>query len=228
MYGDRVVSRVRCRRSSSSRRIPTRARSCSRRARAAAAAPKARLEHDGRGRRRSASSRTEWTFHPRCPVALAAVLRAGCPTRRRWDHAHTAACHQLGKALTGRGAAEPLLELRDVHKHYGSVRALDGVSLTVAAGETLGMVGESGCGKTTAGRDHARGSNDQRTEHQLLSGRPYPRTARGLRSDIRRRIGIVFQTVRLAGLPLHAPPARRRAAACSRAAPRRPTRERAC
>jgi oligopeptide/dipeptide ABC transporter ATP-binding protein len=89
------------------------------------------------------------------------------------------------------GAAEPLLELRDVHKHYGSVRALDGVSLTVAAGETLGVVGESGCGKSTAGRITL--GLERPTKGELrFCGRPYPRTARGLR-PVRRRIGIVFQ-----------------------------------
>ena len=92
--------------------------------------------------------------------------------------------------MTG-GCAEALLELRDVHKHYGSVRALDGVSLTVAAGETLGMVGESGCGKSTAGRITL--GLERPTKGELrFCGRPYPRSARGLR-PIRRRIGIVFQ-----------------------------------
>lgn len=50
----------------------------------------------------------------------------------------------------------PLLALHDVSRHYrtqaGTVRALDGVSLAVQRGETLGLVGESGCGKSTVAR----------------------------------------------------------------------------
>jgi mutator protein MutT len=56
-----------------------------------------------------------------------------------------------------------LLEVQDLKMHFpirrgllkrvvGHVRAVDGVSFTVRRGETLGLVGESGCGKTTAGR----------------------------------------------------------------------------
>ncbi len=44
------------------------------------------------------------------------------------------------------------LELVDLHKHYGSVAALDGLSLSVAAGRICGFVGANGAGKTTAMR----------------------------------------------------------------------------
>lgn len=49
-----------------------------------------------------------------------------------------------------------LVEITDLKKHFPAgaqvVRAVDGVSFTIERGETLGLVGESGCGKTTVGR----------------------------------------------------------------------------
>ena len=47
------------------------------------------------------------------------------------------------------GGSVPLIEVDDVAKHYGGVHALDGVSLTVAEGELVGLVGPNGSGKST-------------------------------------------------------------------------------
>ena len=60
-------------------------------------------------------------------------------------------------ATTETGGVPSLLEVRDLHVHFQSkghqtVKAVDGVSLEIPKGKTLGLVGESGCGKTTTGR----------------------------------------------------------------------------
>ena len=58
-------------------------------------------------------------------------------------------------AVPEAGAAAELLAIRDLHLQFrsmrGLVKALDGVDLTVHDGEILGLVGESGCGKTITG-----------------------------------------------------------------------------
>ncbi|MGY1578113.1 ABC transporter ATP-binding protein [Streptomyces sp. MN13] len=46
-------------------------------------------------------------------------------------------------------AQTPALLIRDLHKHYGAHRALDGVDLTVGTGEVYGLLGPNGAGKTT-------------------------------------------------------------------------------
>src|SRR3954471_18512344 len=58
---------------------------------------------------------------------------------------------------TDRGRdVSPLLAVEDLVVHFrsrlGTIHAVDGVSLTIASGETLGLVGESGCGKSPLGK----------------------------------------------------------------------------
>ncbi len=96
----------------------------------------------------------------------------------------------------------PLLAVRDLEKHFAgrrgllsaapAVRAVDGVSFDIARGETLGLVGESGCGKTTLARsliglERASGGS-ARFEGVDLFGS----SGAALR-QLRRRIQIVFQ-----------------------------------
>jgi oligopeptide transport system ATP-binding protein len=77
----------------------------------------------------------------------------------------TIAAPMVGNAPSSSSAAsgEPLLQVIDLKTHFpirrgflqrivGHVKAVDGVSFRLAKGETLGLVGESGCGKTTVGR----------------------------------------------------------------------------
>ncbi len=88
-----------------------------------------------------------------------------------------------------------LLEMRDVSVTFssrrGTVRAVDGVSLDVRAGEVLALVGESGCGKTTLIRA-ILGLEPLTDGSILVEGKPVNQRQRTLR-DLRRRVQMVFQ-----------------------------------
>ncbi|MER6378863.1 dipeptide ABC transporter ATP-binding protein [Streptomyces sp. NPDC001250] len=97
----------------------------------------------------------------------------------------------------------PLLEARDLVKRFavrhgltrrpaGHVRAVDGVSLRVDAGETLGLVGESGCGKSTVARLLTR-LIEPTSGTVSVSGRELATLDEQLMRPVRRDLQMIFQ-----------------------------------
>lgn len=75
----------------------------------------------------------------------------------------------------------------------GVVKAVDGITFRIRRGTTMGLVGESGCGKTTAGRTILRLNGEKTAGQVLFDGREvYELTARQLRAA-RTRMQIIFQ-----------------------------------
>ena len=101
-------------------------------------------------------------------------------------------------------AGETILEVRDLVKHFymggrrliggapAVVKAVDGVSFSIRRGETLGLVGESGCGKTTTGRCILQ--LERPTSGQVIfEGRDLATLAPSELRSVRRRLQVIFQ-----------------------------------
>ncbi|RKQ72891.1 ABC transporter ATP-binding protein [Oceanibaculum indicum] len=100
-------------------------------------------------------------------------------------------------------AEQPSLEVRNLVKHFpilggllqrqvGAVRAVDGVSFSLKRGETLGVVGESGCGKSTVGKTVLK-LLEPTSGEILLGGTDVTHLSQGKMWEHRRRIQTVFQ-----------------------------------
>jgi peptide/nickel transport system ATP-binding protein len=105
---------------------------------------------------------------------------------------------QLSGDLATQTGAEPLplIEARGLIKEYArhgvSTRVVDDVSFAIRPGETLGLVGESGCGKTTIARILLRLIEPTAGE-VLFEGQPLPAASSAAMRAMRRRMQIVFQ-----------------------------------
>jgi peptide/nickel transport system ATP-binding protein len=101
-----------------------------------------------------------------------------------------------GPAAQAAAAPPPLVEVRGLIKQYarhnGVSRVVDDVSFAIQPGETLGLVGESGCGKTTVARILLR-LIEPTSGVVLFEGQPLPPASSAAMRALRRRMQIVFQ-----------------------------------
>jgi peptide/nickel transport system ATP-binding protein len=154
-------------------------------------------------------------FAPRCPFRIPVCDQE--PPLYPTDTGAISRCHRhaeiaegkIGWTASGAGlqqvskhSAEPLLSVRNLTKHFpvratlgnkrSIVRAVEDVSFDIFPGETLGLVGESGCGKTTVGRlilrlEQPTSGTIEFAGKNLLTATPDEMRA------IRRKIQVIFQ-----------------------------------
>ncbi|MET3986792.1 amino acid ABC transporter ATP-binding protein [Streptomyces sp. PvR034] len=92
-------------------------------------------------------------------------------------------------------AVDPLIELRDVNKHFGQLHVLQDINLTVGRGEVVVVIGPSGSGKSTL----CRAINRLETIESgtiTLDGKPLPAEGKDL-AALRADVGMVFQSFNL-------------------------------
>ena len=92
--------------------------------------------------------------------------------------------------------AEIILEVKDLVKHFktkkGDVHAVDGISFTVEKGKALGVVGESGCGKSTTGRAILR-LIEPTSGQVIFDGKDVTKASKKELKELRKDMQIIFQ-----------------------------------
>ncbi len=154
-------------------------------------------------------------FAPRCPYRIAICETE--PALMRTDTGGLSRCHRIAEIAEGKltwaaaGAGttqteaktgEPLLTVRNLTKNFevrgglrgasGTVRAVQDVSFDIYPGETLGLVGESGCGKTTVGRLILR-LEDKTSGDLRFEGMDLSAASASEMKAVRRKIQVIFQ-----------------------------------
>jgi peptide/nickel transport system ATP-binding protein len=158
-------------------------------------------------------------FAPRCPLKLG-LCDAEAPQLASVGTGHEAACHRSGDLAAGVKVFEPtpvgespaidmtgrpLLAVARMKKYFdvsrrvswrksekGQVKAVDDVSFAIRRGETLGLVGESGCGKTTIGRTVLRLETPTSGEISF-DGSDIATFSQADMKPVRRKMQVVFQ-----------------------------------
>ncbi|RSS41805.1 amino acid ABC transporter ATP-binding protein [Streptomyces sp. WAC08241] len=92
---------------------------------------------------------------------------------------------------------DPLIELRGVNKHFGTLHVLQSIDLTVGRGEVVVVIGPSGSGKSTLCRAMNRLESVESGEI-LIDGQPLPEEGKEL-ARLRAEVGMVFQSFNLFG-----------------------------
>ena len=159
-------------------------------------------------------------FAPRCPFRIercaepVPFLEIG--------PGHRTACHRADEVAAGKlvalaappapvaaaktATAKSILEVEGLKKYFevqiagqsafvrerATVKAVDDVSFTIAAGETLGLVGESGCGKTTVGRAILK-LDDPTAGAIRFAGIEITHASPAVMRELRRKIQVIFQ-----------------------------------
>jgi len=155
-------------------------------------------------------------FYERCPFSTEQCAEEIMPPYIDYSPTHSAACWYRPENLLETASSEeasgfceksisqePILELKNVKKYFpvfkgiarkkiADVKALDDVNFTIYKGETLGLVGESGCGKTTLAKTILR-LYDTTEGSIIFNGRDISRLPERKLKDVRREVQFIFQ-----------------------------------